>query len=53
MWKHLLLIFQYIFSRNGDVICTVCPIWSFIFDTGQAQINSAGIIQSAVVKGTV
>jgi hypothetical protein len=34
---HLLPLIKYLFSRN----VYVCPVWIFIFDTDQAQINSA------------
>ncbi len=36
LWKHSLYILKYLFSRNSYV----CPIWIFIFDTDQSQINS-------------
>jgi hypothetical protein len=38
LWKYLLLKIKYIFLRDSYV----CPRWIFIFDSYQAQINSAG-----------
>ncbi len=37
LWKHSLPLIKYLFSRNSYV----CPIWIFIFDTEEEQINSA------------
>ncbi len=36
LWKHLIPLIKYSFSRNSYV----CLIWTFIFDTDQAQIYS-------------
>ncbi len=36
-WKYLLLKIKYIFLRDSYV----CTRWIFIFDSDQAQINSA------------
>jgi hypothetical protein len=39
LWKYLLLKITYIFLRDSYA----CPSWIFIFDSDQAQINSAGV----------
>ncbi len=52
MWKHLHPIIKYLFLRNNRV----CPIWNFIFDTDQAQINSVGrrgVLNSAIEKDNI
>jgi hypothetical protein len=36
LWKHLLPIIKRLILKSSYV----CPIWIFIFDTAQAQINS-------------
>jgi hypothetical protein len=38
LWKHFFPTIKYLFSRKTYV----CPIWIFIVDAGQAQINSEG-----------
>ncbi len=43
MWKHLLHLIKYLFSKNS-YLC--CQIWIFIFDTDQAQIYCGIYLES-------